>query len=207
MNLRIKHRDGVVDERWDAFPPIGKVKGTTRARVHAKALAGLAALVAVWLSACGNPVGNPDPFIPPAIVVFNGDYTISHTFSVPGTARGSGCTGDAKISSEVGLAFGGTIDIDASGSCSSLPHRFGELLGAIRGPTITFSVVGLHDPLAVIGCSSAGAVGNFKGSFTTRPFGDLTRVQSFGGTVDVRATCDGEPGETMARWEIRASRR
>ncbi|MGH7572902.1 MAG: hypothetical protein ACREMK_13825 [Gemmatimonadota bacterium] len=168
---------------------------------------GVFGVFAVWLSACGNPVGSPDDFFPPGITDFNGRYAISHSFSVPGTARGAGCTGDADISSDLDFAFSGTIDIDASGPCSALPGRVGQLVGSVRGETITFSVEGLQDPLSVIGCSATGGVRNFEGSFTTRQFGDVMRVQTLRGTLDARAICDGESGETTARWEIHASRR
>ncbi len=168
----------------------------------------VAGIVAVWLAACGNPVGNPDPFfIPPDITDFNGSYSVSHTFSVPGTARSSGCPGDAQLSTDLGLAFSGTIDIDASGPCSALPARVGEMVGSVRGQTITFSVEGLQDPLGVIGCSATGGVRNFEGSYSTRLFGDVMRVQTFRGTLDARAICDVESGEITARWEIRATRR
>lgn len=168
----------------------------------------VAGIVTVWLSACGNPVGDPDPlFPPPEVIDFSGRYTVSHTFLLPGTARSAGCTGDAELSSDFGFAFGGSIDIDASGPCSALTGRPGELLGSVRGQTITFSVQGLQDPLDVIGCSSTGGARNFEGSFSTRLFGDVMRVQTFRGTLDARASCDGESGETTARWEIHAARR
>ena len=170
--------------------------------------AGVAAVVTLWTTACGNPVGNPDPFfIPPTITDFNGNYGISHTFSVPGTARTAGCTGNADLRTDNVFAFGGTIDIDAAGFCAALPDREGELVGSIRGDEITFSVEGFQDPLAVIGCSSIGGGRSFEGSFRTRQFGDVMRVQSFRGTLDALGICDGEIGETQVRWEIRASRR
>lgn len=169
--------------------------------------AGVAGII-VWLSACGNPVGNPDPFfIPPEITDFNGLYSVSHIFSVPGTARSVGCTGDAQLSTDLGLAFSGIVDIHASGPCTALPDRDGAIVGSVRDETITFSIDGLQDPLGVIGCSATGGIRNFEGSFSTRLFGDVKRVQTFRGTLDARAICDVQSGEITARWEIRATRR
>lgn len=168
----------------------------------------VAAVLAVGLSACGDPIGDPDIFTFPDVVDFRGDYGVTHTFSVPGTARTAGCTGDAQLSTDQLFGFGGTLDIDASGPCAGLPGDVGQVVGAISGSqTITFSVEGLRDPLAAIGCSITGGPRNFEGTFTTRQVVDVVRVQTLRGTRDVRATCDGGPEEVGARWEIRASRR
>lgn len=164
--------------------------------------------VLIGMTACGSPVGNPDPILlPPEVSDFNGQYGITHTFSVPGTARSIGCTGDAQLSSDFALAFSGTIGIHASGACAALPDRDGAIVGSIRDETITFSIDGLQDALGVIGCSATGGVRNFEGSFSTRLVGNVKRVQTFRGILDARALCDVESGETTARWEIRATRR
>ena len=86
----------------------------------------------------------------------DGRFSVSHSFSVPGTALSAGCTGDADLDSDRGIQFSGTIDIDASGPCADLANRVGQILGAIRGDAITFSVGGLPDPLAAIECSTIG---------------------------------------------------
>lgn len=167
----------------------------------------LGASWAVWLSACGDPIGNPDPFMFPDAIDFRGEYSVNHLFSVPGTARSSGCTGDALLGSDLGLGFSGTIGIDASGPCAVLPGDVGQIVGAVSGQTISFSVEGLADPLAAIGCSITGGLRHFDGTYTTRQVVDVTRVQTLRGTREVNATCEGLAGEVPARWEIRATRR
>jgi hypothetical protein len=158
------------------------------------------------LSACSEPVGLVDPFILPELVEFEGRFSVTHSLSVPGTVVSAGCTGDADLSSGFGLAFSGTIDIDASGPCADITNRVGQILGAVRGEGITFSVSGLPDPMAAIDCSIIGGPQAFEGSYTIREVaGDLALVQTLRGTRDLRAECDGE--EVDARWEIRASRR
>lgn len=162
--------------------------------------------VSLALSACSEPAGVPDPFILPDLVEFEGRFSVTHSFSVPGTAISAGCTGDADLSSGVGLAFGGTIDIDASGPCADITNRVGQILGSIRGETITFSVSGLPDPMAAIECSTVGGPAAFEGSYTIREVpGDLAIVQTLRGTRDLTAECGGE--EVPARWEIHARRR
>ena len=158
------------------------------------------------LSACSDPVGLVDPFIQPDLVEFDGRFSVTHSFSVPGTALSAGCTGDADLDSDRGIQFSGTIDIDASGPCADLANRVGQILGAIRGDAITFSVGGLPDPLAAIECSTIGGSQVFEGSYSIREVpGDLAVVQTLRGTREVRAECGDE--EVDARWEIRASRR
>lgn len=162
--------------------------------------------VSLGLSACSDPVGSPDPIILPELVEFEGRFSVTHSFSIPGTAISVGCTGDADLSSGVGLAFGGTIDIDASGPCADIPIRVGQILGSIRGAIITFSLSGLPDPLAAIECSTIGGPAAFEGSYTIREVpGDLAVLQTLRGTRELRAECGDE--EVTARWEIRASRR
>ncbi|MGH7543665.1 MAG: hypothetical protein ACREK7_06965 [Gemmatimonadota bacterium] len=162
--------------------------------------------VSLGLSACSNPVGVPDPIILPELVEFEGRFSVTHSFSIPGTAVSAGCTGDADLSSGVGLAFGGTIDVDASGPCADIPNRVGQILGSIRGEIITFSLSGLPDPLAAIECSTIGGPAAFEGSYTIREVpGDLAVLQTLRGTRELRAECGDE--EVTARWEIRASRR
>ena len=166
------------------------------------------AVVAACLipSACSEPVGLVDPFIQPELVEFDGRFSVTHSFSVPGTAIVAGCTGDADLDSDRGIQFSGTIDIDASGPCADITNRVGQILGAIRGQTITFSVSGLPDPMAAIECTMIGGSQVFEGSFTIREVpGDLAVVQSLRGTRELRAECGDE--EVDARWEIRASRR
>jgi hypothetical protein len=143
----------------------------------------------------------------PDLVDFGGDYSVTHAFSIPGMARSAGCTGDAQLSSDLGLGFTGNIDIDASGPCRGLSGRAGQVVGSVRNEAITFSVGGLEDPLEVIQCTMVGGSLAFEGSFSTRQVGEVVRVQSLRGTRDVRATCDGVSGETTARWVIRANRR
>jgi hypothetical protein len=162
--------------------------------------------VSLVLSGCSEPAGVPDPFILPDLVEFEGRFSVTHSFSVPGTAISAGCTGDADLSSGVGLAFSGTIDIDASGPCADIPNRVGQILGSIRGEIITFSLSGLPDPLAAIECSTIGGPAAFEGSYTIREVaGDLAVLQTLRGTRDLRAECGDE--EVLARWEIRARRR
>lgn len=157
-------------------------------------------------SACSEPVALVDPFIQPELVEFDGRFSVTHFFSVPGTPLSAGCTGDADLSSDLGLGFSGTIDIDASGPCADIPNRVGQILGAVRGEGITFSLSGLPDPMAAIECSTIGGSRAFEGSYTVREVaGDLALVQTLRGTRDLRADCGGE--EVDARWEIRASRR
>lgn len=101
------------------------------------ALPALAAVrVSLGLAACTDPSGIPGPIVLPELVDFNGRYSVTHSFSVPGTALTAGCTGDADLSSNLGLAFGGTIDIDASGPCAEITNRVGQLLGSVRGEEI-----------------------------------------------------------------------
>ncbi|HKY61036.1 MAG TPA: hypothetical protein VJP59_08500 [Gemmatimonadota bacterium] len=162
--------------------------------------------VLVVPSACSEPVGLVDPIILPELVEFDGRFSVTHSFSVPGTPVSASCTGDADLSSGFELAFSGTIDIDASGPCAGITNRVGQILGAIRGEAITFSVSGLPDPMAAIECSMVGGPEAFEGSYTVREVpGDLAVVQTLRGTRDLRADCGGE--EVDARWEIRASRR
>lgn len=164
------------------------------------------AVVAISLSACSDPVGLVDPFIQPDLVEFDGRFSVTHSFSVPGTAISAGCTGDADLDSDRGIQFSGTIDIDASGPCADITNRVGQILGAIRGDAITFSVSGLPDPMAAIECTMIGGSPVFEGSYTIREVpGDLAVVQTLRGTRDLRAECGDE--EVDARWEIHASRR
>ena len=171
------------------------------------ALPAIAAVrVSLGLAACTDPSGIPGPIVLPELVDFNGRYSVTHSFSVPGTALTAGCTGDADLSSNLGLAFGGTIDIDASGPCAEITNRVGQLLGSVRGEEITFSLSGLPDPMAALGCATIGGPEAFLGSYTTRLLpDDVALVQTLRGTRDLRADCD--DGEVDARWEIRASRR
>lgn len=162
--------------------------------------------VSLVLSACSEPVGVPDPFILPHLVEFEGRFSVTHSFSLPGTAISVGCTGDATLSSGLGLAFDGTIDIDASGPCADIPNRVGQIVGAITGEVITFSVSGLPDPMTAIECSTVGGPAAFEGSYTVREVpGDLAVVQTLRGTRELTVECG--DGEVTARWEIRASRR
>ena len=162
--------------------------------------------ISLVLSACSEPVGVPDPFVPPELVEFEGRFSVTHSFSVPGTAISAGCTGDADLSSDFGLGFGGTIDIDASGPCADIPNRVGQILGSIRGEVITFSVSGLPDPMTVIECTTIGGPPAFEGSYTVREVpGDLAVLQTLRGTRDLTVEC--ADGEVTARWDIRASRR
>lgn len=164
-------------------------------------LAGLSVLLG-----CSEPAGVTDPFILPELVDFEGRFSVTHSVSVPGTSRAAGCTGDADLNSGFGLAFSGTIDINASGPCAGITNRVGQILGAVRGEAITFSVNGLPDPMAALGCSIIGGSQAFEGSYTTRLLpDDIALVQTLRGTRDLRAECDAQ--EVDARWEIRASRR
>lgn len=169
---------------------------------------GVIAVVAACLSssACSEPVGQADPFILPELVEFDGRFSVTHSFSVPGTAISASCTGDADLDSDRGIQFSGTIDIDASGPCSDITSRVGQILGSIRGEAITFSVSGIPDPMAAIECVTVGGAPVFEGSYTIREVpGDLALVQTMRGTRELRAECGSE--EVGARWEIRASRR
>jgi hypothetical protein len=179
-------------------------RGSHPAGVVLPALAAIGA--SLGLAACTDPAGIPDPIILPELVDFSGRYSVTHSFSVPGTARSAGCTGDADLSSNQGLAFGGTIDIDASGPCAEITNRVGQILGSVRSEEITFSVSGLPDPMAALECATIGGPEAFVGSYTTRLLpDDVALVQTLRGTRDLRADCDDE--EVDARWEIRASRR
>ncbi|HWC06131.1 MAG TPA: hypothetical protein VG799_02665 [Gemmatimonadota bacterium] len=164
------------------------------------------AVVALCFSACSDPVGLADPFIQPDLVEFDGRFSVTHSFSVPGTSISAGCTGDADLDSDRGIQFTGTIDIDASGPCADITNRVGQILGSIRGQAITFAVSGLPDPMAAIECTTIGGPPVFEGSYTIREVpGDLALVQTLRGTRELRAMCG--DAEVDARWEIRASRR
>lgn len=169
---------------------------------------GAIAVVSAALAAtvCSEPAGVPDEFILPDLIEFDGRFGVTHTFSVPGTPTSAGCTGVADLNSGIGLAFDGTINIDASGPCAAFPARIGQILGSIRDEVITFSVSGVPDPMAAIQCSTVGGPEGFEGSFTIREVpGDLAVVQTLRGTRDLVAQCGDD--EVTARWEIRASRR
>ena len=164
------------------------------------------AVVATCFSACSEPVGLADPFIQPDLVEFDGRFSVTHSFSLPGTATSAGCTGDADLDSDRGIQFSGTIDIDASGPCAGITNKVGQILGSIRGEAITFAVSGLPDPMAAIGCSTIGGPLVFEGSYTVREVpDDLAVVQTLRGTRELRAMCG--DAEVDARWEIHASRR
>lgn len=168
------------------------------------AIAAVSAALAA--SVCSEPAGVPGEFFPPDLVEFDGRFGITHSFSIPGMPISAGCTGVADLNSGIGLAFDGTINIDASGPCAAFPARVGQIIGSIRDEVITFSVSGVPDPMAAIQCSTVGGPGGFEGSFTIREVpGNLAVVQTLRGTRDLVAQCGDE--EVTARWEIRASRR
>lgn len=180
--------------------------GGSRHRPPARrVIVSIAAVVASGL-ACGDPATTGVPILNPDVVDFGGAYSVTHRVSIVGTARSGGCSGELVLSSDFGLGFNGSLQLDAVGDCVDFGGRNGSVIGSIRGEGISFSVAGLPDPLAAVGCSMVGGDPVFLGTFTTRRFGQITRVVTLRGTRVLRAACEGEAGEFDAQWEISARR-
>ena len=165
------------------------------------------ALAIVCAVACGDPVTTGLPLEPlPDAVDFSGSYTVGHSLDANAIGRSTACSGEAAISSDVGIGFSGTIEIAPTGSCQTLGRRSGQVVGVIRERNISFSVSGLPDPFQAIGCSIVSGDAAFTGTFGVRELQDgVVRVVSFRGTRRLRADC-GTGDVVDVAWEIRANR-
>ena len=131
------------------------------------------------LAGCGGSggSGNGGPTGPPADL--RGTYAVEHTFNLVGAGpiTEEPCAGTLVIENQSGSSFSGTMTVDAVGECVGFGGVIGTVSGSVAGSQITFTVSGIQDPLAALGCAITGGAESFSGTVTTTRIEASRRIE------------------------------
>lgn len=143
----------------------------------------------------GGDGGDGPTGTPPADLT--GTYAVEHTFNLVGAGpiTEDPCAGTLEIETQSGNSFSGTVTVDAVGDCVGFGGVVGGVSGSVAGNQITFTVSGIEDPLAALGCEITGGAESFMGTVTT------TRIEA-SRRIEGECTLGDETIPATVVWEI-----